>query len=379
VINAVAAHARVRDDIVRLVHRGLPVPEFSRAVGDALGRAVPAEGTCLKTIDPATMLPTAEFVENGLPAGDHLRLVEIEVREPDFNKWVQLAHTDRPAASLSDATAGDLDRSLRQREIRRPGGFSDELRVVLAGSTGTWGTLTVFREAKRPYFSSADVEFMSSIAGLIADGLRRSLLLGGAQAGDDDVGLLVLDADDGVRLSNREADRWLDELGTGDRAGAQLPLVIPAVARQARAFCGPTTSAAPAPTDIRPARARARTQSGQWLIVRGSLMGDGPESPVAVMLEAARPAEMAPLMVDAYGFTDSERRVTELVGQGLSTRQIADRLHVSSYTVQDHLKSIFAKSGTSSRGDLIARLFFEHYAASLTLGGEPTLGAAAHS
>jgi hypothetical protein len=155
VANASAAHARVRDEIVRLVHRGLSVPEFSRAVGDALGRAVSAEGTCLMTTDPATMLPTAEFVENGLPAAELLRLVEIEVREPDFNTWAQLAQ----AGSLSEATVGDLDRSLRQREIRRPGGFSDELRVVLAGSTGTWGQLTVFREAgartsPRPRWSS---------------------------------------------------------------------------------------------------------------------------------------------------------------------------------------------------------------------------------
>lgn len=353
VVNAAA----VRDDIVRLAHRGLPVAEFSRAVGDALGRIVPAEGCCLMTVDPATLLPTAEYVENGLPAAEMLRLVEIEAREPDFNKWVQLAGADRPAASLSAVTEGDLDLSTRQREIRRPGGFSDELRVVLAGSTGTWGQLTMFREAKRAYFSATEVQFAASMAGVIADGLRRGLLLGAARAAAEDVGLLVLDPDDGVQMSNPTADRWIGELGTGDRIGAALPLVIATVARQARAVCASGAG--------KPARARVRTRTGHWLIVRGSLLGEGPQAPAAVILEAARPAEMAPLIVDAYGFTDSERRVTELVAQGLSTRQIAGRLRVTAYTVQDHLKSIFAKSGTGSRGDLVATLFFDHYATPL--------------
>ena len=103
-----------------------------------------------------------------------------------------------------------------------------------------------------------------------------------------------------------------------------------------------------------------------WLVVRASVMGEGPDAQVAVMLEVARPAELAPLIADAYGFTDTERRVTELVAKGLSTKQIAARLHVTTYTVQDHLKSIFNKSGACSRGELIARLFVDHYATSLT-------------
>ena len=228
-----AAYARVRDDIVRLVHRGLPVPEFAQAVGSALLRAVPAEGTCLMTLDPATMLPTAEFVENGLPAAELLRLVEIEVREPDFNKWTQLAGAEHPAASLSAVTAGDLDRSLRQREIRRPGGFADELR----GPSGTAaGARSPFPRDASPHFSPADVQFVSSMAGLIADGLRRSgCSLDAARDGAADVGLLMLDADDEVTSANPAAQRWLDDLGAGDRAGARLPLVVPAVARQARA------------------------------------------------------------------------------------------------------------------------------------------------
>jgi DNA-binding NarL/FixJ family response regulator len=102
------------------------------------------------------------------------------------------------------------------------------------------------------------------------------------------------------------------------------------------------------------------------VVVRGSLLGDGPGSRVAVLLEAARPPELAPLIADAYGFTERERLVTELVAQGFPTSEIAARLHMSAYTVQDHLKSIFEKSGTGSRGDLVARLFFDHYAPRLT-------------
>jgi DNA-binding CsgD family transcriptional regulator len=191
------------------------------------------------------------------------------------------------------------------------------------------------------------------MAGLIADGLRFGLLLDAARDGADDVGLLLLDADDEVTSANPAAHRWLDDLGAGERAGARLPLVVPAVARQARAL------------DAAPARARARTRSGRWLVVRASLMGEGPDAQVAVMLEVARPAELAPLIADAFGFTETERRVTELVAQGSSTKQIAARLHVTTYTVQDHLKSIFAKVGVRSRRELTAKVFFDQYAARL--------------
>ena len=51
-----------------------------------------------------------------------------------------------------------------------------------------------------------------------------------------------------------------------------------------------------------------------------------------------------------------ERALTALVARGLATSEIADRMHLSAYTVQDHLKSVFEKSGTSSRGELVSRL-----------------------
>jgi DNA-binding CsgD family transcriptional regulator len=57
----------------------------------------------------------------------------------------------------------------------------------------------------------------------------------------------------------------------------------------------------------------------------------------------------------AFGWdslTDTERRIAELVGQGLSNREVASRIFLSRHTVAFHLRNVFWKLGITSRVQL---------------------------
>ena len=66
--------------------------------------------------------------------------------------------------------------------------------------------------------------------------------------------------------------------------------------------------------------------------------------------------------------TDTERRIADLVAQGLSNRQVANRIFLSTHTVAFHLRHIFWKLGITSRVQL-ARIAAEQGGAEA--GGAP--------
>jgi len=115
--------------------------------------------------------------------------------------------------------------------------------------------------------------------------------------------------------------------------------------------------------DPGPARTRLRAASGRWFTLSASrLRGPGGSpGPTAVTVEPARSEQIAPIIVRAYSLTPREQQVTRAVARGLSSPEIAAELFLSPHTVRDYLKTIFAKVGVASRGELVAKLFAEHY------------------
>jgi DNA-binding NarL/FixJ family response regulator len=96
-------------------------------------------------------------------------------------------------------------------------------------------------------------------------------------------------------------------------------------------------------------------------LLYGSLLSGGHPGRTAVVIQPASASDVAPVVALAYGLSARECAVTSLCIEGRPTKDIAERLHLSMYTVQDHLKSIFDKTGVRSRGELVGQVFLQHY------------------
>lgn len=352
---------RTRRELIRLAHRQLDTATLYHDSSDILGRFVAFDAACGHTMDPATLLLTRQFSEQ-FDADGFALVCRNEYLQPDVNKFASLLDRPTPVGTLREATAGQPDRSSRYREILLPFGFGPELRATFTIDGACWASLVVLRESKRPEFSSEEQEFVASVGRLLAHAVRSSLLMGAVADGaaDDDAapGLVLLDAHGEPEAINAPARRWLAELAipASTSSAAGLPGSIYVVAAAARRAVGGEASAAP-----EPARLRVQTRSGRWLVLHGSVLDVGSRARTSVIIEVARPAEIAPLIVQAYGLTDREREITQLVLLGRSTDEMAKQLWLSPYTVQDHLKAIFDKVGVRSRKALVARVFFEQY------------------
>src|SRR5919107_4984975 len=235
----VASSDRLQADLLRLVHRGCGPRDFARAASRILDRAIPFDGLCILTMDPATRLATSAYVENGLREAEAARIAEIEYSEPDFNQFGTLARSGRLAASLDEATGGRLDRSLRHRELREPHDMGDELRALLGTGEATWGSLTLGRRADLGPFTHAEVELVMSVSAHLAEGLRRAMLLTSLPSAPDDeegaAGLVLVAPDSSIVRADAAATKWLAELGT-DGLDTPLPAVVMTAASRARSI-----------------------------------------------------------------------------------------------------------------------------------------------
>jgi DNA-binding CsgD family transcriptional regulator len=197
-------------------------------------------------------------------------------------------------------------------------------------------------------FSPAEVGFLQSVSRVVADGLRRATVLASTASDAPDVpGLLLCTVAERITIDHatENAHRWLAEIDDGRQDA--LPYAVTSLVHTARWH--PSSSPQP--------RARLRTRSGRWLTLHAAAMDGGR---VSVVLEPSQARDVAALLLDALRLSPREREVAVLAVRGMSNAEIGQELFLSPHTVNDHLKSVFAKAGVGGRTELAGKLFFDH-------------------
>ena len=76
---------------------------------------------------------------------------------------------------------------------------------------------------------------------------------------------------------------------------------------------------------------------------------------IVVTIEEASAAGRLDLFARAYGLTGREQELLGLLATGSDTRAMARQMALSEHTIQDHLKSIFTKTGARDRVTVLSR------------------------
>jgi DNA-binding CsgD family transcriptional regulator len=315
-----------------------------------IDRAVGFDAYAWLLTDPVTTVGTAPLAD--VPCLPELpELIRLRYLTA-LNRWTALAPD--PVALLRQATEGELSRSLVWRDLLSRYGVSDVASVAFSDRYGCWSFLEVWRTGGR-FFRPAESAFLRSLVPPITGSLRAAQAATFAAAAPRPRSLesplvLLLSPRLEVLRATPATEPSLRRLLPRDDGGPPVPASAYNVAAKLLAV--------EAGVDDHPPTARVHLTDGPWVTVRAArLDGAGPEAArdIAVTIEESTAGDRLLLFALSIGLTEREHELLGCLAEGGDTRQVAGRMYLSVHTVQDHLKSVFAKTGTHSRGSLLAR------------------------
>lgn len=335
-----------RRRLLRLCEADLDAETLRREVVEELRRAIGFAAWGWPLADPDSLLPTSGIADCAMwPIVAHL--VRYEERSMDLNKDRDLATRGDPVGALSLATRGELDRSSRWRDILGPYGFADELRAACVDRYGCWGHLRLYRDSGDRAFDVTDADLLRQSVPGIASALRRAAVRAIPVQLQQSVapGIVILDEQLAVRSWTRQAEPWFEAFA-GDQSPHGFNAKCAVFSAGARCLANEATGSGP------PASTRVRLPDGRWVVAEAARL-QGYHRGVAVTVRAATSSDVLDLLVRAHGLTPRERMLVAELAEGLGTREVARRMSISVYTVQQHLKAIFNKVGVRSRRELV--------------------------
>lgn len=320
---------------------------------DEIRRVVDFDAHVWLLTDPITAVGSAPLADvpcfSEIPEAIRLKYLT------GVNRWTKLHADGASVGILRQATAGEPSQSLMWRGILNRYGISDVASVVFADRFGMWGFLDLWREDSKPAYQDGDAAFLASVSGTITTALRScqaQTLTAPAVPPGRELGPVVFLLDDSLHVLSETpaSQQWLRMLLPPDADRSPVPASVYNVAGQLQAI--------EQGVDGHPATARVHLSNGFWVTLRAARLTRSELAQLAVIavtIEETSPVDRLEVFGRAYGLSARETELMSLLATGSDTRDLASRMFLSENTIQDHLKSIFAKTNSRNRRTLLSR------------------------
>jgi DNA-binding CsgD family transcriptional regulator len=347
--------ARSRARIARICERAPDSRTLRIQVLEELSAEIAFDAYAWLLTDPGTSVGAAPLAD--VPWLAELpRQIGLKYLTP-INRWTTLG--GKAVATLHAATGGELSKSLIWRNLLDAYGVSDAASVVFEDRHGCWAFLELWRSGGA-VFTEEDADHLRAIAAAVTQGLRRCAATTFAVRPTSSpaareprrVGpvVLLLSPELQVRAQTPETTEYLSVLVPPAEDQPPIPASAYNVAAQLLAI--------EAGVDANPASARVHLTDGLWVTLRAARIGHSglpADRDIAVTIEETSPLERVDLFVRAFGLSARERELLDHLVAGSDTTEVAGRMFIAESTVQDHLKSIFAKTSSHNRRTLLSR------------------------
>lgn len=256
--------------------------------------------------------------------------------------------TKSPCGPRIAATLGSLD------------DFASGITLVFADARANFGILTLLRTAEMEPFTSSEISMLTFALDAVSDRLSalrlqspegQNAVLAGRPDNDDiakisEGAFYVLDSDLQIVLAwSSEDQRRIALTGLHTQIAARLPIVLEETVRELTSAW--STGSAKMPGVAHPV---------PFLVVRTHPMSGPAGLFIGVRIDRFQPPNSLTGAAKRFHISPREVQVLALLLDGNHLDQIAHQLHITSSTVQDHIKSMLDKTESRNRSELIARV-----------------------
>ncbi|WP_165975419.1 helix-turn-helix transcriptional regulator [Actinomadura rubrisoli] len=219
--------------------------------------------------------------------------------------------------------------------------------MLLRDHRGSWGGLGLLRARGARPFDAADIARAARLGPALTAILRRCATRAPlvSAVSVPPTGVVLVGPDERIRAATPSALAWAEHMRAHVRAPEWITLAsVTGLAMRARRL--------PSSSDAGPLVIGPAAVYGGWISVEAQPLDDD----IAIVIQSAPHSQALAAFCDWYGLTPRERTMVTHLCDAFSAKQIARLAGLSLHTVNDHLKTIYRKTGATGRDELTAAL-----------------------